>query len=343
VDPLVAGTLVETAEALRAELRGPRGDAAMEELETLYPQLGQGFDALLAAGRLDEACRLASALVPFWMARKRMDEGDEWLARATTGARSTAEHARAIYSHGYLLFWSGRYERSADRSRAAIAAGRAADSPTIVSLALTVLARIALNTDPAEAKRLLREALDVVDGTDDVEGRSGAMHVLGVALQMSGDLVGARTVMADRLALGRQTSNDFLIAVESANLSMVERQLGNLPIAAALARDALETFHRLGDHLAVAWSANSVAAVAAASGDLTGAASMLGFAEAGIEHAGGEWPPDEREQFEGTLATLRSGLGADALEAARKAGRSMSADAVIAFARARGAVAPGVD
>ena len=212
-------------------------------------------------------------------------------------------------------------------------------SPTVVSLALSVLARISLNTDPDEAKRLLREAIEVVDGTDDVEGRSSAMHVLGVALQMSGDLEAARNVMSDRLALGRKTSNDFVIGVESANLSMVERQLGNLDAASALARDGLETFHRLGDHLATAWSANSVAAVAGARGDLVASATMLGFAEAGIERAGGEWPADEREQFEGTLAMLRKGLDAAILETARVTGRSMSTEEAIAFAWLSGAVA----
>jgi tetratricopeptide (TPR) repeat protein len=340
MDLEAAESLVSAAEDLRGALRGPRGDAAMRDLESLYPDFITAFELLLAAKRHDAACRLATALVPFWMATKRLEDGDDWLARATASGNAGPARARAIYAHGYLLFWSGQYERSGDRSRAAVAAGRAAESPTVVSLALTVLARIALNTDPDEAKRLLREAIAVVERTDDVEGRSGAMHVLGVALQMSGDLVGAREVMSDRLALGRRTSNDFLVAVESANLSMVERQLGNLEAARSLAGDALETFHRLGDHLAVAWSANSVAAVAAAAGELERAATMLGFAEAGIERAGGEWPPDERQQYEATLATLRDGIDATSLETARGAGRSMSTVEGLAFARSRRAAGP---
>ena len=46
--------------------------------------------------------------------------------------------------------------------------------------------------------------------------------------------------MTQRLALVRATGNEFLIASEACNLSMVERQLGNLTRAEALARETLE-------------------------------------------------------------------------------------------------------
>ena len=74
----------------------------------------------------------------------------------------------------------------------------------------------------------------------------------------------------------------------------------------------------------MAWSANSNAAVAAAKSDLERAAQLLGFAEAGIERVGGEWPPDERQQHGETLKTLEAGLPASDLESARAAGRAMS-------------------
>ncbi len=295
------------------------------ELEERYPELSSAFEQLLAAGATDSALRLANALVPFWMATKRIDEGDRWFERALAAGRAAdPAHTRALYEHGYLIFWAGDDRRSGALSREALAAARTTNDPTVAALALAVLARIALRTDPKEAKRLLLEALAATEGTDDVEGRSSAMHVLGVAHQMSGELEDARRVMSQRIALGRETGNDYLVAVESANLSMVERQLGNLPEAAALSRAALETFARLGDELAVAWSANSHAAVTAAIGDLPRAATLLGFAEAGIERAGGEWPPDERAQYEETLTSLRAGMAAPALEDARATGRAMS-------------------
>jgi tetratricopeptide (TPR) repeat protein len=203
---------------------------------------------------------------------------------------------------------------------------------TTASLALSVLARIALNTDVDEAIRLLREAIAVTDGTEDRDGRSSAMHVLGVAYQMAGRLEEARTVMSDRIALGRETGNGYLIAIESANLSMVERQLGNLEHAESLSLEGLEIVARRGDEIQIPWIVNGLAAVTAARGDLERAAVLNGFADAGIERAGGKWPPDERRQYEGTLELLRAGLAPEALVQIRDRGAAMSTDEAVAYA-----------
>lgn len=328
-----AQALLGDAEDARKALRGPEAEAVHARLEARYPDLVRAFDWFLDAGKADEALRLATALVPFWMSTKQIDDGDRWFTRAlgSPGA-SDARRARALYDHGYLIFWSGQYERSAELSRTAIAAGRAVSDPTIVALAFGVLAQIALNDDVDEAKRLLREAIAETEGTDDVEGRSSAMHVLGVAHQMSGEFEDARRVMSERLELGRRTGNDFVVAVESGNLSMVERQVGNLAAAEDLSRASLATFHRLGDALATAWSANGLAAIAAARGDLERAATLLGFAEAGIEAAGSKWPADERAQYEATIQQLEAAPVPGVIARARSAGRAMPTSDGVAFA-----------
>ena len=56
---------------------------------------------------------------------------------------------------------------------------------------------------------------------------------------MTGDLQGAADVMTARLELGRAEGNEFVVWVESANLSMVERKLGNFDHAERLSRNAL--------------------------------------------------------------------------------------------------------
>jgi tetratricopeptide (TPR) repeat protein len=334
VDVPTAESLLAAAEEARTALRRPDGSAAQVRLEQLYPELTTAFELFLAERQVDDAFRLTKALVPFWMATSRIDEGDEWFQRALAiEGGSDAARARAHYDHGYLIFWSGDYDRSGELSAQAVSLGRAANDPTTASLALGVLARIALKTNLDEAKRLLLEAIALTEGTDDREGRSSAMHVLGVVYQMSGQFEEARTVMADRIAIGRETGNAYLIAIESANLSMVERQLGNLERAEALSREALEIMNRRGDELAIPWVVNGLAAVTATRGELSRAATLLGFAEAGIERAGGEWPPDERRQYEGTLDLLRAGLPADSLDRAWADGAAMSTAQGVSFAR----------
>ena len=329
MDQATADALLRVAEAARDSRRGGPTDVDID-VEGRYPDMLKALDWYLADGRPDQAFRLARALVPFGMSTSRIDDGDAWFGRALGGLADPP--ARAVYDHGYLVFWAGRYELAEERFTAALAAAEMSGDRDVQALALTGSARVALNDDPGRAVDLLRGALEVTDGHDDLAGRSHAMHVLGVALQMSGDLDGARAVMAERIRIARETGNEFVVWVESANLSMVERQLGNLDEAAALSRASLTIVHRQGDAMAVPWVLNGLAAVLAASGAFGRAATIVGAAESMLEGAGGEWPPDERQQYDGTLAILTGALPADELAARRSAGAAMTIDEAVHYA-----------
>ncbi len=190
---------------------------------------------------------------------------------------------------------------------------------------------VALNTDVHEAVRLLRRAVDVTADVPDSPGRSSAMHVLGVALQMAGDLDGARAIMTERLETGRAHGNLAVVFSEAANLSMVERQLGKLDRAEGLSLEALRIAVDRHDEMAIPWVVNGLAAVTAAKGDHERAATLVGIAEALLERAGGEWPPDERAQFEGTLETLATWGDAELVERYRAIGREMGLDVAVAY------------
>jgi tetratricopeptide (TPR) repeat protein len=330
-----AESLVTLAEEARTALPGLDGKAALSRFEDRRVDLLEALEWLVEHRRPDQVFRLASALVPFWMATKRIAEGDEWFERvlALPGGDG-ARRARALFDHGYLIFWAGQYERSAALQDQALVLARRVNDPTVISLVLGGLARIALRTDVEAAKRLLREAIAVTEGTSDRIGRSAAMHVLAVAAQMSGEFEEARRLMSERIAIAREQGNYATIAVESGNLSMVERQLGNLDAAEALSREAVDIVHRRGDQLAVAWMINGLAAVTAARGDIQRAASLLGVADATLERAGGEWPPDEQIQHDETVSVVTARIGSQALDSARVRGAAMSTDEGVGFALA---------
>jgi len=334
MDAATADALLVTAQEARVAMRSG-DDAAVDRLEERYPDVRAALEWNLEQGRTVEADRLATALVPFWIATKRIDEGQAWFERAIPEPGIDPRRARAEYDYGYLAFFAGHYElaktRFADARRLAAEAGDA----DVEALALAGSARVALNTDPAEAVRLLREAIAVTADLPENDGRSSANHVLGVALQMAGDLQGARDVMSARLEHAREAGNDFVVAVESANLSMVERKLGNLDGAEALSLEALRTVSRQGDEMAIPWVINGLAAVTAAKGRLERAATLTGIAESLLEQAGGEWPADEREQYEGALALVTAGLSPTALATGRAAGAAMSLDDAVTYALAK--------
>jgi non-specific serine/threonine protein kinase len=333
MDAASAESLLAAAQDARLAMR--RGDdaSAIKRVERQYADMREAMAWYLDQGRVDQADRFASALVPFWMATKRVDDGHEWFERALRSTAATdARRARAVYDHGYIVFFAGRYDLAERRFTEARQLAEEVGDRNVVALALAGSARVALNNDPGAAVRLLRSALDVTHDLPDSEGRSNANHVLGVALQMSGDLAGAREVMVERLEHARASGNDFVVFIESSNLSMVERQLGNLDRAEALSLDALRIVSRKGDEMATPWVINGLAAVTAAKGRFERAATLLGIAESLLERAGGEWPADEREQHDDTLATLSAGLSPATLESARAAGRAMTLDEGVAFA-----------
>ena len=332
MDAPTAESLLAIAEQARTGMRAS-DSAAIEAVEARYAEITEAMDWCLGHGRADDAYRFATALVPFWMATKRIDDGDRWFTGALEEpAGSSAGRARATYDHGYLVFWAGRYELAEERLADARTLAASIGDPDLEALALAGLARVALINDVSQAIRLLRRAVEVSEGLPDSPGRSSALHVLGVALQMSGDLAGARQVMTQRLQRGRETGNASIIYIESANLSMVERKLGNLEAAEALSLEALRTVVAMHNELAIPWVINGLAAVTAAKGDLWRAATLLGIADGLLERAGGEWPPDEREQHDETLATLQDGLAPATLDERRAAGAAMALEDGVAYA-----------
>ncbi len=333
MDARSAESLLHLAEEAAPGLRGPDPKTVLGELERRYADLESAMEWFTEQQRANQALRLASSLVGFWMATQRLEEGSAWFDRvlALPGA-DDVHRGRAWFDAGYLVFWKGDDERSASFQNRAVELGRRTNDPTVTALALVGLARIALRTDVEEARRLCREALRLTEDTTDRAGRSSAMHVLGAAAQMAGDLLEARKIMRERIALAREVGDLATVSVEANNLSMVERQLGNLEEAEALAREALDISRRRGDHFSIPWNLNGLAAVATDRGELERAATLIGAADAAIESAGWAWPPDERAHHERTVATLIQAMGSVEFERARAVGRSMTASEAVDFA-----------
>jgi hypothetical protein len=333
MDAARAASLIGTAEAARAAMRRGENAEGIEAFEASYAEMREALDWLLQNGRADDAFRLSAALTAFWLSSKRVDEGKIWLEGALeTGEGSDAGRARGLHDLGYLAFFSGGYDIAERRFVESGQLAERAGDRDVIALALAGSARVQLNDDPALSVDLLREAMAITQDLPDSFGRGSAEHVLGVALQLAGDLEGARDVMAERLRHARETGNSFVVFVEASNLSIVERKLGHLDAAEALSREALDIVVRKNDQMAIPWVINGLAAVTAAKGNTERAARLLTIAESLLAHAGGEWPADEREQYEGTLAAVSAALPPAGLDRLRAEAEAMSLDQATAAA-----------
>lgn len=225
---------------------------------------------------------------------------------------------------GLLAFWQGDDEIARQLHEQSLALSRTLDDATRVALALTGIARIELRDDVDRARVLSRQALDEVAGLDEVKGRSNAFHLLGVAAQMSGDLDEARHWFHERLELAKETNNVRLVAAESANLSVVERQLGNLEQARELATSALSISERRGDDWTFPYILNGLAGIDVAEGEHERAVILLSVADRLMAAQGTAWPPDEAQHFSHSKTVAAEALGSAEYERLWSAGHDMS-------------------
>ena len=334
MDAPTAESRLRLAEDASSAASGSGGKAALETLASEYDDLLASLQWFVDNGRTDEALRLANALYRFWITKQRFEDGARWFDVAL-GAQGgdVGLRARASYYAGFMPFWMGQDERAAELFGRALEFARELDDQPLISLALGGLARVALRTDVPEGRRLAGEALAVSEAAGDEPGRSNALHLLGVGAQIAGDLLEARDWMTMRLALVRTTGNGLLIASEAANLSMVERQLGNLDVAESLARESLEVSERSGDRFTTPFAISGLAAIATERGGFERAATLVGAAESIMAAQQMAWPPDERPHYERMLARLPEAMGPSAFERARTIGRSMTIEQAIAAAR----------
>ena len=334
MDAATAASLKSFAEDAKAGLRGIEAEATMAAIEERYDELTAALQWCIDTRRTDDALTLVAALDTFWMAAKRLDEGATWFDRVLTMPDGDALlRGTAMFEAGLLVFWMGDDAGARTGTSRALEIGRATGDPTLIAQALTGIARIELRDDLDAARRLCREALAVTDGTGERLGRGNALHVLAVCAQMQGDLLEARDLQTERIRLAREMGNVATVGFESGNLSMVERQLGNLDRAEALARDALTIYDQREDR-AIPLGISGLAAIAAERGQTERAATLVGAAEALLAAAGMGWPPDEIVQYEGTVAALTERMGTADYERVRDAGRALTARAAIDVALA---------
>jgi tetratricopeptide (TPR) repeat protein len=335
MDARAAETLLALAEEASARSRGPEAKAAVEQLENEYDALVAAIQWFIDQGRTDEALRVANALYRFWITKQRFEEGADWFDRVLGApGGEPALRGQAFINAGFMPFWLGQDDRAAELFERGLEIGRAIGDAPMISQALGGLARVALRTDVAEGRRLAGEALTVSDGAADEAGRSNALHLLGVGAQIAGDLPEARQWMTQRLALVRAQGNQFLVASEAGNLSMVERQLGNLDAAESLSRESLEISEAIGDRFNTPFVFSGLAAIALERGEFVRAATLVGAAESLMESQHMAWPPDERPHYERMLTALPEAMGAGEFERARAAGRSMASKEAVDFALA---------
>jgi predicted ATPase/class 3 adenylate cyclase len=226
-------------EEIEPVLRGPRTLEFLAWYERETQNTWAALDTLLAAGENELAFRLADLLVPYWIARSRMEEGLHWLKLAVERTpERTSERGRAIRCIGYLLERLGR---------------------------------------PVPAEAALREAHAIAEETGDVQGLCLAERGLAWTEHELGRTEVAIDLARTALARARELNDERLVALTGNDLATFLLVFAGEESdeAEALLETSLAYHRRIGDETNIATVLTNLATVEIARGNLTEARRRL--------------------------------------------------------------------
>jgi ATP/maltotriose-dependent transcriptional regulator MalT len=204
---------------------------------------------------------------------------------------------------------------------AGLAMARDLDDPAAVVHALIVLGFVAEDRgEIARSRGLWEEALALARPLDLPFWTSFAMQGAGWLALLDGDEAAAERLLDEALARARR-DGPRVEALVLSDLAELALQRGEHARAAALWQDRL---FLTGNEWQLRWSLEGLGAIAAACGEATRAARLLGAAEALRERLGTVLAPRLVGQYEATAQTVRAALGDATFTAAWDAGRAMT-------------------
>jgi non-specific serine/threonine protein kinase len=316
-----------------------RSDQALwlERLDREHANLRAALRWLIDTGRRSDAMRLAATLENFWILRDHLFEGQHWLneifgmpgetcrsvevaGRAALAALQlrTGEHepARRLLDHNLHLA-----NDTGDRALAA---------ETVHTLGISHWHA----GDLEQGGRLFEQALRLAREAGDERVVARVLNHLGGAERLAGRDVEALRRYDESLAIWRQLADQERIAMVLHNMAPVVARTGDRERAAALFEESLDISCRLRNVHGVSLCLMGIAGSVATPGTVAIQAARLLSAADSLRHGiGVRWDPDDRTEFERSLATVRGALDATTFAAAREQGRSLSLDEAVALGR----------
>jgi tetratricopeptide (TPR) repeat protein len=194
---------------------------------------------------------------------------------------------------------------------------------------------VAINTgDLALAEQRLAEHLDNARRLGDRKLMAGALTHLGLVAHQAGDLDRAAGLHQQALELSGQLGDRRAEVVALGNLGLVAAQRRDYPTATRFYLRSLAVAEAVGELRTVAEVLEELAAVESAAGDASRAATLFGAAGQIREDIGAPVVGPGLDRLDGARAMAAQALGDQAFTAADRAGRQMSAQDAVAFARA---------
>jgi non-specific serine/threonine protein kinase len=296
------------------------------------------LEALVDAGRVEDASWAVARLRRYWLDSGNVEQGRRWADRVLTlpPPPSPAARARLLETAATLAFEQGDDASARALFTQSVDIAREESDAAAEALALGGLGRCELmagNLDAARAAARACEAIHARRG--DEVGRIGPLHILAYADYIAGDDDAARAGFRRTLAMARTLAIRVRQAQELTNLCSVETRAGKLDEADALGREALEIAAELENALLLPYCVINLAGLASARGEHERAAYLLGAGDSLLAAAGTELNPGTLIEYRRHRANSTAALGEERFRQDYDTGRALPRDRAIEVAQER--------
>ncbi|MGH2539279.1 MAG: ATP-binding protein, partial [Actinomycetota bacterium] len=331
-----AAHFLEVAEDAEPHLRGLDRRRRLDELELEHDDLRAALRRAVDRGDERVGLRLLGALWRFWHFHGHLAEGRRWaeevLAMPASAPR-TPDRAKALIALGGLAYW--QEDLPAMRREEALAIARSLDDrPAIAEGLYNLSFSDAYEGDIEGAVAKLSEAKTMFEDEEQDRGIADSLWLLAIAARIGGDSTKARTLVEDSLRRHRRLGDRFGVTDALHVLGRIALAEGDLTTAAATSLEALDHDGSVGNRTGMGIALDELAHVASVRGEHARAARLGGASEAIKEVAGGHAPPPFIDLPDPREAAVDA-IGAAAVDAAWKEGRSMTPELAVAYARER--------
>ena len=327
---------VRLGEQAEFELEGPTQLEWIGRLAEEGDNLRATARHLLDSRQWTTAAHFAWTLYVYWWVHGHLGEVQGWMREVLDSGDELDDltRATALYFTRAIAFWrdpdewlvpglgesAALFRREGERSGEALA---------LISLGLALLG--AREPDAVRADEALEASLSLFREAGDTWGEAMALVTLGRVALFRQDVHAALGLFDQSLAVAKRQHDDLGEAIALHHRGWVEVLLGRFDVARECFEESLANSERLHHDEGVAYGLEGLTAVAAGSGDVARAGTLLGAAQVLRERTGLYDAPSFsfHQQFvDGILA----GPAAETFEAARARGRHLHVDDAVAYA-----------
>ncbi len=309
-----------------------------------YAAEGMRYYALLLAQPDAQALTEARGNALIGAGSLALVQGDFGLARAhfenalaVWQARNNAPGcAGCLGNLGVIAKYRGDYALAGSLLEQALQIIHAQGDLASESSARNNLGILAWEQGDYEAARVHYQAsLEIDRQRDNKYGLASSLTNLGALAERQGDIDGARDYFRQSLVLQRELGDKWGLAGTLVNLGPLALKQGNTDDARAFLAECLRLCAELDDRHILPYALEAWAAVALARQEPEHAAQCCGAAQTLRKTSSAPLPPQEQQEHDQLVATLRAALGEAAFEAGCAQGGSLPLQQVIADALAR--------